>query len=213
MIDKAPKISFSKIRIFHLTIFNRCFIKFASALTGFCMEKLNTQNSGALRYLMTEDLYLLNDKSPIAKAMPVPDSVPTIDIPKETPSSSGYNYLGENNRYFLILIQDENSPGMDGGHQEMLLKIMKAKGMEMRDLAILNLAKYPDASFIRLKEFFSCNKLLMFGINPTRIGLPPFGSNKSLVHENVKVLASFGLDEMSKSVDKKKEFWAVMKDF
>lgn len=168
---------------------------------------------------MTEDLYLLKEEPvpekalPEPEAAPAPDPLPVNEIPKDEPQVTGFNYLGENNRYFLVLIDDDRHAGIDSGHREMLMKIMGAKGLEMRDLAILNLAGYPGTDFRQLKEFFSCNKLVMFGIDPLKIGLPPTGANKPAIHADVKVLASFGLDEMSGSTDKKKEFWTVMKDF
>lgn len=185
------------------------------------MGKLITHNANALRFLMTEDLYDLgdadqSDTSPIFPREVISSPAVTEPLPeskKEEPSAAGFSYLGENNRYFLIIVDDKNHADLNAAHKQMLMKIMGAKKLELRDLAILNLAKYPDCNFGQLKEFFSCSKLTLFGIDPTRIGLPGMAANQPDKHMDVKVLATFGLEEMSSSTDKKREFWNVMKDF
>jgi hypothetical protein len=90
---------------------------------------------------------------------------------------------------------------------------MAAKGLELRDLAVLNLHLFPDTKIQELKEFFSCNKLVLFGINPQRIALPSISSNKVESHQSIKLFSTYSMDEMINDVNKKKEFWAIMKDF
>lgn len=185
------------------------------------MGKLITHNTNALRFLMTEDLYDLGDSlhahiPPIAQneAQAKPENtLPVQEVIKEEVNPVCFDYLGENNRYFLIIVDDKTHPGLNSVHREMLMKIMAAKKLELRDLAILNLAKYPGTNFSDLKNFFSCNRLTLFGIDPQKIGLPAMGSNQPGKHLEVKVLATFGLEEMSSNTDKKREFWNVMKDF
>jgi hypothetical protein len=64
-----------------------------------------------------------------------------------------------------------------------------------------------------LKEFFSCSKLVLFGINPQRLALPSISSNKVEKHLNIQLFSTYSIDEMINDVNKKKEFWAIMKDF
>ena len=182
---------------------------------------------------MTEDIYIL-DQQPVSSeneikiekptaaekvfitektaipempvAIPVPDSA-VIKKPKE------FSYLGENNKYFLILIDDAKNKEINSLQKETLLKIMSAKGLELRDLAILNLDQFPGTNITELKEFFSCNKMVLFGINPQRIELPPISSNKVENHANVMLFSTFSIDEMISDVTKKKDFWAIMKEF
>ncbi|MEJ7693772.1 hypothetical protein [Daejeonella sp.] len=185
------------------------------------MGNLITHNANALRFIMTEDLYDLGDavQSDILPIVPealittpsAPEPVPEIKKEELTPVS--FNYLGENNRYFLVIVDDKSHPDLNTAHREMLMKIMAAKKLELRDLAILNLAKYPDSNFSQLKDFFSSSKITLFGIDPQRIGLPGMAANQPGKHFDVKVLATFGLEEMSSNTDKKREFWNVMKDF
>lgn len=197
------------------------------------MSILHTNESNALRLFMTEDIYIL-DQQPVSSeneikiekptaaekvfiaektampempvAIPVPDSA-VIKKPKE------FSYLGENNKYFLILIDDAKNSEISSLHKETLLKIMSAKGLELRDLAILNLDQFPGTNITELKEFFSCSKMVLFGINPQRIELPPISSNKVENHANVMLFSTYSIDEMINDVTKKKDFWAVMKEF
>ena len=197
------------------------------------MSTLHTNEPNALRLFMTEDIYILNqqpvssendikiekptaaEKVFIAEktvmpempvAIPVPDSA-AIKKPKK------FSYLGENNKYFLILIDDPKNSEINSLHKETLLKIMSAKGLELRDLAILNLDQFPGTNITELKEFFSCSKMVLFGINPQRIELPPISSNKVENHANVMLFSTYNIDEMINDVTKKKDFWAIMKEF
>jgi len=197
------------------------------------MSTLHTNESNALRLFMTEDIYILDQQpvsseneikiekptaaekvfiaektamSEIPVAIPVPDSA-VIKKPKE------FSYLGENNKYFLILIDDAKNKEINSLQKETLLKIMSAKGLELRDLAILNLDQFPGTNITELKEFFSCSKMVLFGINPQRIELPPISSNKVENHANVMLFSTYSIDEMINDVTKKKDFWAVMKEF
>jgi len=197
------------------------------------MSTLHTNETNALRLFMTEDIYILEQQpvsseneikiekptaaekvfiaektamSEIPVAIPVPDSA-VIKKPKE------FSYLGENNKYFLILIDDAKNKELNNLKKETLLKIMFAKGLELRDLAILNLDQFPGTNITELKEFFSCSKMVLFGINPQRIELPPISSNKVENHANVMLFSTYNIDEMINDVTKKKDFWAVMKEF
>ena len=197
------------------------------------MSTLHTNETNALRLFMTEDIYILEQQpvsskddlkiekptaaeqiftaeTPITPEMPIAIPVPAAAAIKKT---NEFVYIGENNKYFLILIDDAKNSEISSLHKETLLKIMSAKGLELRDLAILNLDQFPDTNIAELKEFFSCSKMVLFGINPQRIELPNISSNKVENHANVKLFSTFSIDEMISDVTKKKEFWAIMKEF
>jgi hypothetical protein len=201
------------------------------------MSSLHSNEFNTLSLLLTEDIYILdkiavnqvdnseeNAKVPITEQAiqtekPTPTAIPTLGtlqaaaaVP-EIKKSPEFTYIGENNKYFLILIDDVHNKEISPVHKETLLKIMTAKGLELRDLAVLNLNLFPNASVKELKEFFSCSKLVLFGINPQRIALPSISSNKVENHLNIKLFSTYSIDEMINDVNKKKDFWAIMKDF
>lgn len=195
------------------------------------MSDLLVKDTNALKFFMTEDLYFLPEKEeqkPSEKDENAPVIEPLVrqeailaentqatpeEIKVSTKKEINFSYIGENNKYFLILIEDKKNAEISTTHKETLLKIMSAKGLEMRDLAILNLDKHSDVSFSDLKTYFSCNRIALFGIDPKRISLPSMSSNKIENYTDVKILATFSIDEMINDVAKKKEFWAVMKEF
>ena len=201
------------------------------------MSTLHSNEFNTLSLLLTEDIYILDKKAvpqadkPIeSEKIQVSEKTEQTEKLLSTPSpniepiktsadiveprkTQEFNYIGENNKYFLILIDDASAKEISSIHKEMLLKIMAAKGLELRDLAVLNLSLFPDTKIQELKEFFSCNKLVLFGINPQRIALPSISSNKVESHQSIKLFSTYSMDEMINDVNKKKEFWAIMKDF
>ena len=201
------------------------------------MSTLHSNEFNTLSLLLTEDIYILDKKAvpqadkPIeSEKIQVSEKTEQTEKLLSTPSpniepikksaeiveprkTQQFNYIGENNKYFLILIDDASAKEISSIHKEMLLKIMAAKGLELRDLAVLNLSLFPDTKIQELKEFFSCNKLVLFGINPQRIALPSISSNKVESHQSIKLFSTYSMDEMINDVNKKKEFWAIMKDF
>jgi hypothetical protein len=157
---------------------------------------------------MTEELFVVKEE----KALP-PVNTPLILQQKEENSRADFSYLGENNKYFLILVNDEKHTHLNKELQEMLIKIIQAKALELRDVAILNLRRYSGIQFKALKDFFAPSRVVLFGIDPRIIGLPGMGSNEPEKVEDVKALATYHLEEMKNDVAKKRAFWNVLKSF
>lgn len=186
---------------------------------------------------MTEDLYILPENERLSPTKAVQSPVITNQIPgdilvqeiPETPVQEAkealpeksaedqkikeFAYLGENNKYFMILIDEPKQKDISSIDKETLLKIMSAKGMELRDLAVLNLNQYPGVTYTDLQEFFSFNKITLFGIDPQKIALSAQSSNQIVKLESAKILCTYSIDEMIRDTNKKREFWNVMKDF
>src|SRR5690606_26596124 len=118
---------------------------------------LKTTHPFALSRLLTEDLYRVAQET---VGLPADSAEPVATSPVS------FSYLGENNKYFLILV---DQPGEEHIHKESLAdleKILKAMKLEVRDTAIVNLAGFPGADFQQLKDFFACSKVVLFGISP-----------------------------------------------
>ncbi len=167
------------------------------------MDILKASNPLALTFLMTDDLYCIQNEKEV--------SVETEIIEAGKPEPAFFDYLGENNKYILVLINDPGNQSMNAKELETLLNILKAKKQELKDVAIVNLAKYPSATFDALKSFFVCNSMIFFGINPAQIKLEGIQANQITNHQNTKVLATFSIAEMLANTDKKRTFWDEMK--
>ncbi|HEX8378405.1 MAG TPA: hypothetical protein VF602_11365 [Pedobacter sp.] len=167
------------------------------------MDTLKASNPLALPFLMTEDLYSIHNETEVS----VETEAPNAD--KQEPAF--FDYLGENNKYILLLVNEPQHQIINPKELETLLNILKAKKQELKDVAIVNLSKYPNATFEELKNFFVCSSLVLFGINPAQIKLDGVQSNQIIKHQNTKVLATFSFVEMLANTDKKRTFWDEMK--
>lgn len=175
------------------------------------MPTLITDNPLALRILMDADLYAVDEPQTASDA---PASLPGEAPPKQeeiVKRPVSFNYLGENNKYFLILVDDASSEFCTPKTLEALTNILKAKQLELKDIALVNLAKHPNADFASMKAYFACSKVALFGINPAQIGLKGITSNQISTFDGVKVLATFNFAEMEEDVAKKRGFWSEMK--
>jgi hypothetical protein len=165
------------------------------------MPELKTRNPLALRLLMTDDLYSVDDKIE-KQGIPVED---------EASESLSFNYLGENNKYMLILVNDSGQDIINPEDLATLTSILTAKQLELRDVAIVNVHTHPQKDFKQLKHFFACKKLVLFGINPSEIGLRDITSNQLEQYNETKILATYNFSEMRNDTAKKRLFWNAMK--
>ncbi len=161
------------------------------------MSELKTSEPVALRLLMTDDLFIIKEKD---------------YQNQESPASDSYDYLGENNKYILIMINDALQETIKPEDLKTLTNILTAKQLELRDVAIVNLGKYPATDFNKLKQFFACRKLILFGINPIELGLKDIDSNQISLFGETKILATYSFEEMQNDNAKKRVFWNAMKE-
>lgn len=188
-----------------LTNFNRTTRTFAP------MEKLLADDLSALRLLMTEDLYKVAETHVPVPAAIIPETVVTQATEPEEPTV--FSYLGENNKYFVILVNDQKHQHLNTTDKEALLKILQAKGMELRDVAIVNIHKHPGTTFSGLKNFFVPSRIVFFGLSAEQFGIPAISANQPGKFQEVHLLSTYSFDEMQSDVNKKKAFWQVMKTF
>jgi hypothetical protein len=124
-----------------------------------------------------------------------------------------YNYLGENNKYILILIDQPLESEIIASKDLLLLeKTLAALKLELRDVAIVNLQQCEELHFKSLKEFFSCNKVLGFGIELAKIGIEKeVAINTVFRIEDCPFLLASSLEELSNNQAQKVIWWSAMK--
>ena len=162
---------------------------------------IKTHSPFALRLLMTDDLYKVAARS-------ASENPPPVEAEKLPPV---FDYLGENNKFMLILVNEDRFDIIDPKDLELLNGILAAKKMEIRDVAVLNIRKCKACTFADLKQFFSCSSLILFGINPASLQLNEISSNQVSLQNGTKVLATFSFGEMRDDVARKRIFWDQMK--
>jgi hypothetical protein len=192
------------------------------------LNNMKVDNPNAFRFIMQDELYLLpEDKvaKPITAAaeepVPMPAEVAIIAAPAVVaePESSQpiktaepvFNYLGSNNKRFLILVNYPDDEFIASAHLAALENILKRKELVLNDVAIFNTNKYAPVTMAKLKEAFKPEKLLVLGKGALPADLGNLTLNKPVLAGGKGMLYSFSFGEMMDSNEMKKVFWDQMK--
>jgi len=211
---------------------------------------MKVDNPQAFRFIMQDEIYLLNkDKgvnisppaiapvvtekqeqttiaaefteqpaqiTPPVKEQLVTAPDPVAIIPK-TPEpiiqtvEAEFNYLGKNNKNFLVLVNYATEKHIAEAHLAALQNILKRKELSLDDVAILNVNKYAPVKLTALAAYFAPTRLVIMGKNALPEGIGNLPLNQPLQGKKTHVLYSFSFDEMMSSNDNKKTFWEHMK--
>ena len=192
---------------------------------------LLSTNSAVLTALLGSEVYHIDEGTSQMEQAQLIAKVPTIEkqtiaaetaissqqeamrSPDQTPTSVHYNYLGENNKYILILINQPLKTEIIRATDLLLLeKTLAALKLELRDVAIVNLQQCESLHFKSLKEFFSCNKVIGFGIELAKIGIEKeVPINTVFRIEDCPFLLASSLEELSSNQAQKVIWWSAMK--
>jgi len=165
---------------------------------------MKIDNPQAFRFILQDEIYLLdNDK--IAKHIPVAEE-PIVKTP-----DLNFNYLGRNNKNFLVLVNYAAEETISEAHLTALENILKRKDLSIDDVAILNTHAYLPLSVASLSQYFKYRKLLIMGKNALPADMEPVTLNQPKKKGDTAVLYSFSFDEMMDSNENKKAFWDQMK--
>jgi hypothetical protein len=214
------------------------------------MLNMKVDNPQAFRFIMQDEIYLLNkDKgvnitppatSPVVTDKPEPATVtaevteqpaqiaPVVNeqlvsppqpaaVAAPTPEQviqtveAEFNYLGKNNKNFLVLVNYTAETHIAGTHLAALQNILKRKELDLDDVAILNVNKYAPVKLAALAAFFAPTRLVIMGKDALPDGIGNLPLNQPLQGKKTHVLYSFSFDEMMSSNDNKKIFWEHMK--
>jgi len=186
---------------------------------------LLSTNSAVLTALLGSDVYhiseatsqleqagLIANEPTVAKQEIASEEV-VIRSTEQALKTVHYNYLGDNNKYILILIDQPLKNEIIAAKDLLLLeKTLAALKLELRDVAIVNLQQCEELHFKSLKEFFSCNKVLGFGIELAKIGIEKeVAINTVFRIEDCPFLLASALEELSNNQAQKVIWWSAMK--
>lgn len=165
---------------------------------------MKIENPLAFRYILQDDVYLLNNDKIYFANIPV-----TKDIP-ETPSVS-FNYLGGNKKNFLVITHSVDAEFMHELHLKALESTLKRLSFEMDDVAIFNIAGDPEIEFEILADFFKPQNVLVLGKEAFPVGWETSTFNAVTTTNNCKMLYTFSFSQMMDNTEYKKVFWEQMK--
>lgn len=179
------------------------------------MAEQLTSNIEALRLFFTEDIYLIanevtsapsveEDTVNIKETPEVKNAVPVEETPTPAPN---YQFIGENARKVLILVNDPNNPVSSAAGTALLWKIVTAIKLTPKDCAVLNYQQHQGVSFEDLAAYFQPQLLLSFGIAPSTMGLPEQQTEVIGQQVGVKTIFSSELDALEIDIPIKKALW------
>jgi hypothetical protein len=188
---------------------------------------VKVENPFALRFLLEDELYLLNTDKTLYEKRNISEPVvevpiseikiqaaePIIEEPKPEIKTLAvnFNYLGQNLKNFLILVHYPELEFIAEEHLTALQNILKRKELDLNDVAILNMATYGIVKFDELTTFFKPTKLLLLGHDALPNGIAPLVLNNAKPSGAYTALYSFSFGEMMASTENKKAFWEQMK--
>ena len=204
------------------------------------MNNLQSNDLMALSFLISEEIYVIKDEvnnkletiiglkvetvaEPTLIGIEKPKSVETKSEPKvdqipaekniEKRQTTDFKYLGENNKYILIVVKEPSFDFLKQDDLGFLLKILAAKKLELKDVAIINTEKHSSLNFDDLKVFFAFNKVVTFGINPQILQIEGAVANKKSIFKETQILGTWSLAILQQDEKKKAIFWDMLKSF
>lgn len=197
------------------------------------MEGLKTsQDPAVLNFLLTEDLYAIEDAGAAARQTEAgeprtggtePDATHAherepaqtgepMNKPDPAREDTVFHYLGENRKFVLVLVDYPEEDYMPATEKEYLEKVLASVKITPGDIALLNYARYPDTGYQRLKDFFAFGHLLLFGVTPLSLKIPgPVLPYRLGLVEDVKILAADSTETLRPDNAKKRALWEELK--
>ena len=203
------------------------------------MNNLQSDDLMALSFLIHEEIYVIKDEVNnklqtvidkknesvaeqisivVEKPKPIETKSEHIEIIPaekniEKTQTTDFKYLGENNKYTLIVVKEPSFDFLKQDDLGFLIKILAAKKLELKDVAIINIEKHSSLYFDDLKAFFALSKVITFGINPQILQIEGAVANKKSIFKETKILGTWSLAILQQDEKKKAIFWDMLKSF
>ncbi|MEP7278390.1 MAG: hypothetical protein ABI813_07100 [Bacteroidota bacterium] len=107
-------------------------------------------------------------------------------------------YLGKNQQSICLLVSYTPDVYLPDEQLHFLTTILQACNLNLGDVAIIN-CRQQSISFAQLRSDISCKYLLLFGVEPTSIGLPPIPEFTPTTIANCSVVCAPAAEELNNS--------------
>jgi hypothetical protein len=168
---------------------------------------VKVEDPSALRFILQDELYLLEEDKP--NYITVNNRIAAPEPQIETPQIS-FNYLGSNKKNFLVLVHYPMHEFIADDHLAALESVLSRKDHTRDDVAILNTAKNTTA-YDAIKTHFVPQTILILGQESIPAGIKQTPFNRFEKHDGLNILYTFSFDAMMTSTENKKVFWEQMK--
>jgi hypothetical protein len=135
------------------------------------------------------------------------------DKKSQMPSTNvSFNILGNNQQKILILVSDGETLYLPDEELNFLMGILTACKLTMEDVAILNVEKNNDISFTNLATTLKSEKIILFGVETSRISLPlQFPTYQIQAYNNQLYLCAPLLTVLQNDKAEKTKLWLCLK--
>lgn len=183
---------------------------------------LHTTDPIALRYLMTETLFAIEDGD-VPTAAELQDDTVVAVIPADRPGEAEerapvvrtapvFSFLGENKQGYLFVTHDPQSDYMSAPAMEAFTKTLAARNLAQADVAVFNLAQHGEQVVISdLVSFFKPRAVILLGPAAPMLGIPALAFNTVGAVGDVAVFQTYSFDVLIQDAEKKSTFWPVLK--
>lgn len=103
---------------------------------------------------------------------PVTKASAEIPVQADIAVVTGIKSLGSNARHVLVLVNHPETVFLPDAELKFLTGILAACKLSLADVAIVNLYHHPATGYKELLSFFNAKQTLLFGLEPSAIGLP-----------------------------------------
>jgi len=182
-----------------------------------------TDNAAALRMFFTEDIYLVGTEplglpvQTVPATNPEPARAPEVAVipaglsPAPVIVKTEFKYLGKNQKNVLIIVNDQQNEVSSDRGKELLRNIVKAIQLSASDFALVNYSAYKGAQFTEMTTFFSSKLVMIFGVQPSLLGLGDQPKNIIFMEAATQVVYADNLDLLAEDQLGKKTLWGSIK--
>lgn len=141
-----------------------------------------------------------------------PAAQPQVTPPVVADAGPVFNYIGKNQKNFLIAFYAGGAGQLAPKHFEALSNTLQRKGLSVDDVAMVDIGAYPNATIAQIGAYFAPARVLILGSQSLLPGWDRLKLNIITQGSKYAALYTYSFDEMMGDKDKVKAFWEQMKN-
>jgi hypothetical protein len=136
----------------------------------------------------------------------------TIQTGNASTQKTALSILGNNKRHIAIIVDNNEAAYLPDEQLNFLLGILSACKLTMNDVAIINIQKNKSLSYTILSKELNAEKVFLFGVETSQIGLPMQFPHYQVQHYNKQVyLSSPSFSILQNDKIEKTKLWLCLK--
>ncbi len=165
-----------------------------------------------LRGFIDSDIYLINDdevpeQKQEEKEIIIPERENSfVEEPESNYEPTKLVFSGGNDKGIAVVINDPETESINLEDETLLLKILSAVNLSIKDVAIINIAKQNNTDLNKILSL-PCTKGIIFDSSTTLLNSDKY----SLMTEEGVFFKASSLREIAKDVNEKKLLWETLK--